>query len=525
MKFESYIYIIGVMMLIGMCPVRSQERESHPHLTDSIGYMVEMQSSMCFDGERTPLWLNANKYGLSSIEKNNGYLRASVERPLGVDEGRRWGVGYCLDMVGAVHHNAKAFIQQAYAEGRWLRGTLTVGSKEYGMELKNQRLSTGSQTLGINARPVPQVRLSLDDYWSLPFTRGMVCLKGHIAYGRYTDDNWQKDFTGGKEKHTERVLYHSKAGYLRIGNVERFAPVTLELGLEMGAQFGGTSYRYIEGEEQVLHNQGGLKGIWDAFIPGGSEIIENDYTNVSGNQVGSWLARLNFDYDRWYLGIYADHFFEDHSGMFMMEYDGYGTGDEWDKKKKSRFLLYDLKDIMLGVDLRFKNSMLWINNILVEYIYTKYQSGPVYHDHTPLIPDHVGGLDKYYNHHIYTGWQHWGQVMGNPLYRSPQYNEDSKIMVENNRFVAWHLGIGGEPTDEISYRVLATWQKGWGTYTMPFRDPATSVNLMAEACYTFPNHGALNGWSVTAAAGLDHGKIYGNNVGLQLTISKKGLMK
>lgn len=109
-------------------------------------------------------------------------------------------------------------VQQAFAEVRWLHGVLSVGAKEYPMELKNQTLSSGSQTLGINARPVPQVRLALPEYWKVPILNGWLQMKGHIAYGKFTDQNWQHDFTQRKTKYSDGVLYHSKAGYLRIGN-------------------------------------------------------------------------------------------------------------------------------------------------------------------------------------------------------------------------------------------------------------------------------------------------------------------
>ena len=109
------------------------------------------------------------------------------------------------------------------------------------MELKNNRLSSGAQTLGINARPVPQVRLSLPEYWRLPIANGWLHLKGHIALGRFTDDQWMKTFTKQQSKYTEKVLYNSKAGFLKIGNEDVFAPLSIEMGLEMATQFGGTS--------------------------------------------------------------------------------------------------------------------------------------------------------------------------------------------------------------------------------------------------------------------------------------------
>ena len=141
----------------------AQERS----LFDSLQYRAEMQATVG-TGDHNPLWLNANKYGLSSLKTSNGYLRGALERPLSLDEGRRWGVGYGADMAVAAGFTSTLVIQQAYVEGRWLKGVLTVGAKEQPMELKNQELSSGSQALGINARPVPQVRLALPDYWPIP---------------------------------------------------------------------------------------------------------------------------------------------------------------------------------------------------------------------------------------------------------------------------------------------------------------------------------------------------------------------
>ena len=112
-----------------------------------------------------------------------------------------WAVGYGVDVAIPVNYTSDVVVQQAYVEARWLYGVLTAGAKEYPMELKNQSLSSGSQCLGINARPIPQVRLALPEYWTLPFGRGWLQLKGHLAYGMTTDDGWQHDFTKRQTKY------------------------------------------------------------------------------------------------------------------------------------------------------------------------------------------------------------------------------------------------------------------------------------------------------------------------------------
>ena len=486
---------------------------------DAVEWKVSTQTSIS-SGDNNPFWLNANRFGLSSTKTTNGYMRASLAKKTSVDSLGNFTWGGMIDMAAAFNHTSSAVIHQAFIEGRWKNGVITIGSKEYPMELKNQALSTGSQTLGINARPVPQIRVALMDYWTLPFTRGWMAIKGHISYGKTTDEGWQKDFTYTKSRYTENVLYHSKAGYLRIANFKKNCPLSFTIGLEMASQFGGTSYLFdSKGEMTVLDNDKGLDAFLTALIPGGADTSEDVYQNARGNVVGSWVARLDLDYPKWSVGLYADHFFEDHSSMFLLDYDGYGKGTEWNEKKDGRFLLYQMKDIMLGLELKLKNFS-YINNIVAEYVYTKYQSGPIYHDHTQHISDHIGGIDNYYNHHLFTGWQHWGQAMGNPLYISPIYNTDGKIEFKNNRFVAYHIGISGQPAKNIGYRVLTTWQKGYGTYRKPYPDPRRGFYCMGEMSCRMNK-----GWDITAAVALDRGKLTGNNFGVQVTVAKSGILE
>ena len=175
--------LVSLCFLTVACPqsVMAQycwQEDAEPtklRLDSALEYRIDMQAT--FSKGKTPLWLNANRYGLSSLKEANAYLRGSLIRPLSTDNQRRWGVGYGVDLVLPTHFTSRFIVQQAFAEVRWLHGVLSVGAKEYPMELKNQTLSSGSQTLGINARPVPQVRLALPEYWTLPIFNHWVQLK------------------------------------------------------------------------------------------------------------------------------------------------------------------------------------------------------------------------------------------------------------------------------------------------------------------------------------------------------------
>ena len=112
--------------------------------------------------------------------------------------------------------------------------------------------------------------------------------------------------------------------------------------------------------------------------------------------------------------------------------------------------------------------------------------------------------------------------MGNPLFLSPLYNDDHAIEVYNNRFWAWHLGLAGDPWPCLHYRLLCTYQKGYGSYANIYPDPKEGLSMLAEASYRFPDNSRLDGWSLRGAFGLDRGALRGDNVGLQLSVAKTG---
>ena len=496
---------------------------------DSLSIEMEMQGS--YSNSRTPLWLNANKYGLSSLTASNGYVRGiatydkdllngEVNLQVGADVALP--VGYKIQGYNS-HYTQKFIVQQAYVEANWKYSVLTIGSKQQPMELKNNELSSGSQTFGINAMPIPQVRLGLNRYWAIPYTKEWLSIKTHVAFGIMTDAPWETSYSKGSlYKYNRYTRYHQKAGYLRIGNEDKY-PLTLTLGLEMGAQFGGSVFNW-SGTDENGFNGGNVKlsssfsSYFHAFTGTGSDEGEDTYSNAEGNNLGSWVARLNWNDENIEVGAYFDHFFEDHSSMFLLDYDGYGSGK--DDKKYNRYFRYDLKDALVGIDVKLKKFR-YVNQIVAEYINTRYQCGPIYHDCTTSVQTHICGRDNYYNHASLPGWQHWGQVIGNPLFTSPIYNGDGYIGVRNNRFKAWHFGLAGDLVDGLHYCAKLTWEKGWGTYDKPFYQPMTTTSMLVEATYSFPKMSALNGLSFTLAYGSDSGDLLGDNSGMQATVRYK----
>lgn len=467
-------------------------------LSEGVEFNAQL-TGVASSGAYSPFWFANNRYGLGSSQCNYGYVRAGVQRDVNADARRNWRIGYGADVVGAVGMNSHFIIQQLYGDVQWKALRLGLGQKERPMELKNQQLSVGAMTTGINARPIPQLRLELPDFWTIPGTRQWLALKAHIAYGMLTDNRWQRQFATAGDVYSANSFYHSKAAFLRVGNTQRF-PLTLIAGIEMAAQFGGESWnsniRLDEGAGRAPYVKlpSGAKAFWHAFIPGGSDSYDGDYANSEGNQLGSWHLRLDYQGKGWSVGAYMEHYFEDHSQLFWQ---------------------YGWRDMQLGVEVNlFKNPFL--QQIVYEYVGTMDQSGPVYHDRTTNVPEQISGSDDYYNHTSYGAWQHSGFLMGNPLLMSPIYNSIARIHVFHNRIRAHHVGLMGQPHDRLSWRLLYTHVRSLGEYVSPLPDPQSANLLLVEATYGLKQ---LPGMSVTLSYGHNDGEILGRSNGAMFTLT------
>ena len=269
------------------------------------------------NGDNAPYWLTSNRQGLNSAKCNNYYGRYGLEYG-SIIKNSEFKYKATFDIVTAHNSNADFFIQQLYADISWRWLTLSIGSKERFSETRihttqfyntmfeknmvnnyfpnlyyfNQTmLSSGGLSYSGNSRPIPQIRIEIPQYIPFPGTKEWLKIRGHIAYGRFTDGNFQDRFS--KENtitlYGKNILYHSKAGFIRIGKAEKF-PLIFESGLEMYTQFGGDIYTHGEGKKVSMPND--ISDYWKAFIPlsGSDDTPDVEQANISGNQLGSWHA-------------------------------------------------------------------------------------------------------------------------------------------------------------------------------------------------------------------------------------------
>lgn len=468
--------------------------------SQSLTYSVEFNGAAA-GGDYAPFWHVSGRQGLGSVDTGSGYMRVAVAGENGIGKSK-WTMDWGLDLVAAENHTSALFVQQAYVDFNWRMISVSLGQKERWSILNNPRLSTGGLTESGNARPVPQIRVSIPQYHDFFGTGGWFTLRGCIAYGWFTDEDWQKDFAAEGTSRTVGVRYHYKNGYIKIGNEDKF-PLTFEGGLEMAAQFGGTLYNWLNTPGENYHNPSRFQDYLKIFIPtsGDGSYNEFEQNNVAGNHLGSWNAALSWHAKETDVRLYYEHTFDDHSQMFWE----YGL---WTEQ-------------LVGLEVDFAHCR-WVKSIALEYFNLKNQSGPIYHDGTAEIPDQISCADNNYNNAWYSGWFNYGMIMGTPLVTSPVYNAGRTLESRNNRVEAFHLGIEGSPLACLDYRLLLTKSNNWGTYRDPFTDIKENLSGLVELTY---KPAWAVGWEAAASFAFDNGELYGNNNGAMISIRKNGLLK
>lgn len=475
-------------------------------LPDStLSYGVEFNTSAS-TAETTPFWLVANRYGLSSLRSSNGYARAGIFKHKKYDRRFDWEAG--ADIAVPYRYSSPFVIQQLYAGVRYRSMSLTVGSKQWQNGVVDADLSSGDMVMSTNARPIPQIFFEIPEYNALPYTDGWLAMRGYFSMGMFTHDSWEKNRAGAGASWVDNQLYHSKGAFIRILNPDK-SPITLEGGLEMATQWGGTIHgvdRYTN-EPYVVKVPHGFKDVVKVIIGlGGGDSADpmqgGEIANALGNHVGQWSAAINWTHKPtgWKVRAYYEHFFDDHSMTFLQH--------AW-------------KDMLLGVQIELPKNP-FVSKFVYEYINTKDQSGAVYWDKTPEIPSQISGRDGYYSHYLYPGWQHWGMGMGNPLLISPIYNTPGRYdsyEFMDNRVKGHHIGFEGSPLPELDYRVLLTYTRSWGCYEVPAPYLRYNFNGLLELNY---HPRKLSGWNARLGIAVDAGKLLGDNFGAMLTISKTG---
>lgn len=444
-------------------------------------------------GSYTAYQLVTNRHHVLATRPNTAYMRGAVnvEQLLGKD----WKLSGTVDMIASVHADHKTYLQQCFANLSWKGFFLEAGSRELPPVLRNERLSVGHFAKGINAKPVPQVHIGTNDFWTVPYTKGWLQIHFDGGYGKLMDNNYREEaFMKNPQvnpRYSNGAFYHQKHLYLRSNSEKRFY---VTAGIEHVAFFGGTSWYWTADGLVSKSKPANLKAFAQVILPlGDSNYYENDAMEdwVYGNHLGSMTVQLSWNIDKHHLlQAYLDNPFEDGSGI-----------------RKSNGI-----DGLWGIEYTNKApTPQLVRGAVVEYFQSTNQSGPLHWDPNDypepirsLVRDKATGNDNYYNHMFYGSYDHYGMAFGTALITSPIYNKNGSNSFDDNRVKAWHVAVNGEITNHLSYLVKGSYREGWGTYTFPFPTRNHSFDAMLQGIYQ------LGPWQFSGAYAFDKGNIYGD---------------
>ena len=444
-------------------------------------------------GDYTAYQLVTNRHHVLATRPNTAYVRGAVnvEHQWAED----WKLSGAVDAIASVHADHKAYLQQCYVNLQWKDFFVEAGARELNPVLRDPLLSSGAFAKGHNAKPIPQVHVGTNGFWTVPYTKGWLQVNADFGYGKLMDSDYREKrfYREGSTDicYATGALYHQKHLYFRT-NPEK--PFFVTAGIEHVALFGGTGYSTETSKMVVKNKSTSLKDFFKVIIPvGDSNYFEDDALEdwIFGNHLGSMTVQLGWNINQDHqLQAYVDDIFEDGSGM--------RKGNGWDG-------LYGLE---------YKNKAegrQYVRGAVIEYLQTTNQSGPLHWDSNdypePLrsqVPELVTGNDNYYNHMFYGAYDHYGMAQGNALLASPIYNKDGSSEFRDNRVKAWHLAVNGDITDRLSYLVKGSYREGWGTYSYPLPCKHHSFDAMLQGIYT------TGPWQFSAAYAFDKGNIYGD---------------
>ncbi|MCC5941018.1 MAG: hypothetical protein JJU37_05700 [Balneolaceae bacterium] len=378
----------------------------------------------------TPFWLQSNRYGMYSQNGSQFFTRFQYHSS--IDDLGPFDILYGADLIARPAINSTINFNQGYLKLRAYGFELAAGRFHNTSPLHDEELSMGSLGVSANANPIPQVRIGLYDWTSIPFTNDFIEIRGHLSHG------WL-----GSRRFTDDVLLHEKVGHLRVGGD---LPVNLYGGLAHYAKWGGNNHP-VDGDIPAR-----LSDWWNVFFAlGGDEFTPGaEQAYALGDHLGAWDLGFYLNLDDVNVKVYR---------QFPLE-------------TKDNLKFKSPQDALTGISFEFsENVRLPFDRFLYEFLYTKFQDGArrpnivngrncVENPDPTICRDNYRGNEDYYNHGLYrTGWAYNFRTIGNPLFI---LNEEN-LGIVNNRIVGHHVGFVSTFGD-VQLTGKATYSRNYGKY-------------------------------------------------------------
>lgn len=450
-------------------------------------------------GGQTPFWLRANQYGIVPLKPAPGFIRGGLVIPYRNGRNRLFDWGAGADVVANAGQPAggstpTVLLPELYVKARLGLFEIYAGRRREIIGLADSTLSSGSYIWSGNALPMPKIQIALRDYAPIPFTKGIVSVKGSFAHGWFPATGF-----------VDHSFLHQASLYGRLGKASW--PVRFYGGINHQVQWGGSTNNlpssFVENGGQFPSSFKDYLDVVTASSLGYRRNIDStkystfDSENRIGNHLGTVDVAVEFQVKQLSIFAYRQSIYED----------------------GSLFHLTNISDGLHGLrirNLRPSRRGIALTDVLLEYLDTRSQGGDQFVPGTNLR-----GRDDYFNHQQYRdGWSYRGQTIGTPFItpaNTTLYPQGVDRFTNNNRVQVYHLGLSGRIGGVVTFQTKLSYSQNYGTYPSPISPVARQVS---GGLWVGAPLSARHGLNLTASVAVDKGSLYPDNIGGSISIRK-----
>ncbi|MGV3600069.1 MAG: DUF5723 family protein [Dyadobacter fermentans] len=454
-----------------------------------------------------PFWMRANRFGSTPLAGGSAGFIASVQRDYQTSRQDKlidWGMG--VEIRQNWGKSSQAILPEAYVKGRLGIFEARVGrSKRITGLIADSTLSSGAFSISGNALGIPQMEISIPEFYAVPFLKDWFAIKGNFTHGWIGTIPLGSTNTIRQPDREDFAYFHQKSLYGKLGKPSW----NLKL-------IAGFNHQVFWGDTRKIYGPNGTLSKPETFwyaVTGKryGRGIRGVETSKIGNHLGSIDVGLEYDFPKAKIGLYRQNLYD--VGALAK--------------------LANIRDGLNGLSILNKSAstgaVQW-KKIVIEYFYSVNQAGELWSKPTR------SGDENYFNNYLYTdGWSYKGVGLGTPLITTKTEGRDNLISKNQEFFVnnrvkalnlAFILSVSG-----IDVTTKLTFSDNLGTFgTSPIGSSLGDERYVMEPPYfskvkQFSGYIGLTralpkNWSVNLDLAMDQGKLLNNSFGSSISIRK-----
>jgi len=449
--------------------------------------------------EKIPFWFRSNHYGSIPLDGTSASFIASAGKEYS-EEKKLFDWGGSVEGRFDIGNSTRFTLIEGYAKMKLSIFELRAGRSKDIMGLCDSTLSAGSFSVAGNSLGVPQIGISIPEYFTVPVLGDLFAFRGNFSHG------WIGETTVrmiNNDTADLKTYLHQKSFYGRFGKPEWKWKI-----------YGGFNHQVFWGSEDTYYigyNTLSPLQTYLYVITGKPYGTENFSASKIGNHLGSIDLAFEYNFNNLRMLIYRQNI--------------YDIG--------ALYYLANIRDGLNGVsltNLQLSDKVIRWNKMLFEFFYTRNQAGELWSPFTP------SGDENYYNNDQYVfGWSYKGIGIGNPFICKRDYTRDGLPADPgdyfiNNRVAVFHYGLEGSVKD---WNVLmkASYSLNYGTFGTDEvghtlgKDRVLPIYGIFQETKQFSfllrvNRELRSGLNLGLAAAFDAGHLYYNSAGVMAAVTK-----